>query len=275
MLAIWLTGSLARGEEDPWSSVDLCLLIGDRGDFPAPSQALEAALRKGLGEDAFVVAAPDQGAGAGRLVGAMLEDSAALPGKSGLTFQLFWAEAAQAERLRARHGPVRLLYTADALPASLHAYLSQDFPPLLPAEAEAAEAALIEFWEALLRLPGALNRRDHLAAGSLLAQARNHLVDAIVAVNGGRRPPASPRANRYLGPSQQEALARTLVCPAPTSETWIGQAVALVVIYRWYAPQLQERFPQLKDLTRMETITLALLTATIDDWPAHITTETE
>jgi hypothetical protein len=75
-----------------------------------------------------------------------------------------------------------------------------------------------------------------------------------------------------LGESQRAAIQKTLLLPSVSAEGWIGQAVALVVIYRWYAPQLVDKFglayPQ-----ALETAVWQQLASELADWPLTITTE--
>ena len=52
---------------------------------------------------------------------------------------------------------------------------------------------------------------------------------------------------------------------------WVGQAVALVVLYRWYAPQLAERHSLLYPQMAEDTV-LALLSAELENWPDRIST---
>ncbi len=96
------------------------------------------------------------------------------------------------------------------------------------------------------------------------------LTDLVVALNGATRPASPTRINPYLGPAQRDAFEKTLRHTANHTESWIGQAVALIVLYRWYAPQLVEMY-NLEYPTRLEESVLALLCVEVPGWPAHIT----
>jgi hypothetical protein len=149
--------------------------------------------------------------------------------------------------------------------------LESSLPALAPPDVVGVEASLAHFWELLSYLPAALNRCEWLAAARLLENSRQVLIDLVIALNGARRSPSPARINPYLGPAQLEAFEKTLPISQPDSGAWIGQAVALIVLYRWYAPQLVEihslAYPDL-----LERTTLALLSAEVDGWPAMIQT---
>jgi hypothetical protein len=144
--------------------------------------------------------------------------------------------------------------------------------PLQRPDPMQVELLLAEFWRSLRRLPDLLLRHEYLLAGQLVAQIRQTVVELMLALNGIRWPVATTHLNSYLSPSQRAALHKTLLLSEVSSEAWIGCAVALVVIYRWYAPQLVQRFgltyPQ-----QLEDETLIHLQQTLADWPLSITTE--
>ena len=79
-------------------------------------------------------------------------------------------------------------------------------------------------------------------------------------------------AREQADPSQRAAMEKTLLMPAVAGESWIGQAVALVVIYRWYAPQLVSTYALAYD-DGLEAATLTRLHAELPDWPTAITTD--
>jgi len=93
-----------------------------------------------------------------------------------------------------------------------------------------------------------------------------------LALNGIQYPAGTQHLNGYLGDSQRAALEKTLVLSEVGPSGWIGQAVALVVIYRWYAPQLVERYGLRYPLI-LEEETWAKLTAEIAEWPESVSTE--
>jgi hypothetical protein len=143
--------------------------------------------------------------------------------------------------------------------------------PLQPPDPAQVQMLLAEFWRSLQGLPDLLLRQEYLLAEHLVAQLRRTVIELMLALNGIRWPLATTHLNSYLSPSQRTALQKTLLLPEVSAEAWIGCAVALVVIYRWYAPQLVQRFglayPQ-----RLEDDTLTLLQQRLADWPLSITT---
>jgi len=138
-------------------------------------------------------------------------------------------------------------------------------------------ALLHDFWRELAALPDLLAREEHLLCATTIHALRACVVEMMLALNGIAYPAGTRHLNRYLGPSQRAALEKTLYAPtaagtAPVANVWIGQAVALVVIYRWYAPQLIAAC-QLSYPATAETQTLALLQEKLPDWPTIITTD--
>lgn len=143
---------------------------------------------------------------------------------------------------------------------------------LAPSNAQRVQVVLTDFWRALADLPDLLARSEYLLAERITAQLRDLVLEMMLALNGIEPPCATRNLNGYLGPSQRTAIEKTLIVPTVSAESWVGRAVALVVIYRWYAPQLVERFgltyPQ-----AIEDETWALLRRNIADWPATITSD--
>lgn len=138
-------------------------------------------------------------------------------------------------------------------------------------------ALLRDFWRELAALPDLLHREEHLLCAASTHALRSCVVEMMLALNGIAYPRDTRHLNLYLGPSQRAALEKTLYSPAPTGHTpaesiWIGQAVALVVIYRWYAPQLMTAY-QVAYPASAETQTLALLQEKLPNWPSSITTD--
>ena len=128
------------------------------------------------------------------------------------------------------------------------------------------------FWLELALLPDLLKRDEHLLAAACTAALRRSVLEMMLALNGIVYPTDTTHLNTYLGASQRAAMEKTLLLPSVTAETWIGQAVALVVIYRWYAPQLVAAFSLIYD-DRLEADTLSRLYAELPDWPGAITTD--
>lgn len=138
--------------------------------------------------------------------------------------------------------------------------------------AEAVEANLGKFWQLLQPLPDLLQRQEHLLVEHLTTQLRGVIIEMMLALNGIQWPSGTQHLNGYLSASQRAALEKTLVAPTVSRESWLGRAVALVVIYRWYAPQLVEKFavtyPQ-----ALEEEVWRLLQHELPDWPLTITTD--
>lgn len=144
--------------------------------------------------------------------------------------------------------------------------------PLTAPQPERVAWLLAEFWRRLAGLADLLNRQEHLLADQLTSDLRNIVIEMMLALNGIQWPPATRHLNTYLGASQQLALQKTLALPQVSTESWIGRAIALVVIYRWYAPQLVTRFG-VEQPAALEAATLAQLQQSVPDWPLSITTD--
>jgi hypothetical protein len=143
---------------------------------------------------------------------------------------------------------------------------------LRPATPGEVAQLLEDFWGQLELLPDLVGREEHLLCAACTGELRQIVLRMMLALNGITYPPETRHLNRYLGASQRAAIERTLVAPFVGAESWVGQAVALVVIYRWYAPQLAAAFDApLADAA--EQATLALLHERLPDWPATITTD--
>jgi hypothetical protein len=149
----------------------------------------------------------------------------------------------------------------------------QQWPdPLHPPNPARVAFLLREFWRQLQQLPDLLQRQEHLLADRSTAQLRTLVIEMMLALNGIAWPDATVHLNNYLSKNQRQALYKTLILADVSTENWIGRAVAIVVIYRWYAPQLVEKFgiayPQAD-----EDATLANLQQMLVEWPLSITTE--
>lgn len=130
---------------------------------------------------------------------------------------------------------------------------------------------LYTFWVRLGRLPDLITRREDLLADQLTTQLRGVVLEMMLALNGIQWPTGTRHLNRYLSAQQRAAIEKTMVLPHVSAEAWIGRAVALIVIYRWYAPQLVAHF-QLDYPTALEAQTWAALQQ-LPDWPLTVTTE--
>ncbi len=131
---------------------------------------------------------------------------------------------------------------------------------------------LTVFWQRLLVVGDLVQRNQHLLAHEQIGMLRQTVLEMMLALNGIQCPAGTLHLNGYLGESQRAALEKTLFVSSVSAESWIGQAVALVVIYRWYAPQLVEKFG-LAVPGDVEAVTLAELQRQLPDWPLEITTE--
>jgi hypothetical protein len=130
---------------------------------------------------------------------------------------------------------------------------------------------LAQFWRELALLGELLAEDELLLAAESVARLRALALALMLALNGIARPAGTRRLNSYLGDSQRAALAKTLALPRVDTESIMAQAVALVVIYRWYAPQLVETLGCVYP-TDQENATWATLTDVLPAWPQTITT---
>ena len=144
--------------------------------------------------------------------------------------------------------------------------------PLAAPEPEAVQRLLVRFWACLRSLPDLLARDELLLAAESVVSLRAIVLEMMLALNGIQRPAATTHLNSYLSQSQRAALQRTLVAPAVDADAWIGQAVALVVIYRWYAPQLVQRYA-LTYPAALEREVWTDLQDALPAWPAQVTTD--
>jgi len=143
--------------------------------------------------------------------------------------------------------------------------------PLNPTDAAHIQAALEQFWHILATLPDLIERRENLLAADATAQLRRLVVEMMLALNGIAYPTHTGHLNAYLSDKQRAAIEKTLLTPSIGAESWIGQAVALVVIYRWYAPQLVDKYRLSYPQAAEEAAWLRL--RRLPDWPLVIATE--
>jgi hypothetical protein len=144
--------------------------------------------------------------------------------------------------------------------------------PLSRPEPTRIQWLLETFWRQLEALPDLLNRSEQLLAERCTATLRDVIIEMMLALNGIQWPTNTKHLNSYLGASQRAALEKTLAAPEVSADSWIGRAVALVVIYRWYAPQLVEKY-QLTYPQALEAEVWAHLQSELPDWPLTVTTE--
>lgn len=143
--------------------------------------------------------------------------------------------------------------------------------PLNPADAAHIQVALEQFWHILATLPDLIERRENLLAAEATAQLRRIVVEMMLALNGIAYPTNTSHLNTYLSDKQRAAVEKTLLVPSVGAESWIGQAVALIVIYQWYAPQLADKYRLSYPQAAQEAAWLHL--QRLPDWPLVITTE--
>ena len=285
--ALWLTGSLARGDADRWSSVDLHLLWDPTGyesaSPPRPSRVVQLAIEQALGEENLLLELTYDSEKGGSFQGISWGvpsgvDASNEPGPTGVLLELAWTLSTHAEGRESPSGSTRLLYSARHLGSATRNTLEGKQLTVGPPDVWIIERQLRRFWLLLARLPAVAGRQEQLAAHMLLAEMSALLIDLVVSLNGGTRPLAKSRINQYLGPAQREAFEKSLgIRQSGRQERpsggarWIGQAVALVVLYRWYAPQIVEKYslayPQLA-----EDSVLALLSLELENWPERIST---
>ncbi len=151
--------------------------------------------------------------------------------------------------------------------------MSPNWPDALHAPDKARiQEALAEFWLLLAELAESLAAREILLCSERAAALRSLVLELMLALNGIRRPVDTRSLNRYLSQSQREALEKTLITPRPHRDAYIGQAVALVVIYRWYAPQLVDKFG-LAYPAAAEQEVWQRISRLLPDWPRAVTTD--
>ncbi|MXX26584.1 MAG: hypothetical protein F4Z82_14220 [Caldilineaceae bacterium SB0668_bin_21] len=284
---IWLKGSLARGDADRWSSVDLHLLWDQNGStMAAPSRPYHNcldAIQETLEEEIVFVEQKSDSARGGSLRGITAgtpsgDDALDHTGAAAVLFELSWTLLARHEGIKSPGGAARLLYVAKHMDSASKSSLTGKQQANWTPDSRLIESQLGRFWLLLARLPAVVRRREQLAAYLLLTEMQALLLDLVVTLNGGSRPHTNSRINQFLGPAQREAFERSMgLQPSGRQKsvgdcaTWVGQAVALVVLYRWYAPQLAQkhslRYPHMA-----EDAVLALLSTELQNWPASIST---
>lgn len=284
---IWLKGSLARGDADRWSSVDLHLLWDQNGSkiaaSPRPYHNYLDTIQETLEEEIVFVEQKSDSARGGSLRGITPgkpsgDDALDYTGPAALLFELTWTLLARDECIERPGDAARLLYVAEHMDSVDRTSLTSKQQPNWTPDSRLIESQLGRFWLLLARLPAVVRRRERLAAYLLFTEMQTLLLDLVVTLNGGSRPPTNSRINPFLGPAQREAFERSMgLRPSSRQKrvgdgaTWVGQAVALVVLYRWYAPQLAQkhslRYPQ-----KAENAVLALLSTELQNWPASIST---
>lgn len=285
--SVWLTGSLARGDADPLSSVDIFIDTDPSRDCQHESARRQAtalkALDCGLGRGAYLLEGLTETGRRRSLAGITLDSVPAQPWRNelvagGLRFTFGWCKGAMDDDCLSKIGPVYPIFRTGRPPSTSDRFRQLQSGSLKAPASDWVGERLSRFWIVLARLPSVVKRGEHLACHALLSELRTVLIDMVVALNGARRPESAWQVNRYLGAAQREAFEKSLVTVPPVpgsnragSSSWIGQAVALVVLYRWYAPQLSQMYatpyPQ-----RAEETALNLLDSELEGWPSHITT---
>jgi hypothetical protein len=147
------------------------------------------------------------------------------------------------------------------------------WPDPLTAPTSLGVASLLSrFWNELEPLADLLARHERLLAAEQIARLRATVIEMMLALNGIARPATTRHLNTYLSASQRAALEKSLLAPATGADAWLGQAVALVVIYRWYAPQLATKFA-LDYPAALEAQVWTKLIGALPDWPAAVHTD--
>ena len=146
---------------------------------------------------------------------------------------------------------------------------------LQPPQPAHIQDLLDAFWTDLAVLADLLPRQQFLLAAEQLHTLRQTVLQMMLALNGIQRP-ATRDLNTYLSANQRAALEKTLLLPAidhtEWADGWIGQAVSLVVIYRWYAPQLVAKY-RLRYPADQEQAAWNELVTALPTWPRQITTD--
>lgn len=150
------------------------------------------------------------------------------------------------------------------------------WPDLLqPPQRDQIQDWLDSFWLELAVLGDLLPRDQTLLAAEQLHKVRGIVLQMMLALNGIQRPPTRD-LNIYLSASQRAAIEKTLAMPrlehSSWADIWIGQAVSLVVIYRWYAPQLIAKY-HLRYPSEQERESTRTLLENLPEWPEQIATE--
>lgn len=133
------------------------------------------------------------------------------------------------------------------------------------------EDLLCEFWRTLDSFADLVPNREFLLLDEATGKLRMIVVELMLNLNGIQRPSSTLHLNSYLGESQLAALEKTLHLPLVDASARVGQAVSLVVIYRWYAPQLVEKYG-LDYPHALETAVWERLCRQIPTWPSMVTT---
>lgn len=285
--AVWLTGSLARGDADRWSTVDIHLRWRqDRHGQDCqtkPFRTVKKCIGETLGEENVLIDQVNDSDSGGSLQGICLGTQSALEtlnesGPAGLLFQLTWTMSTDTSELAGPDGATQLLYISKQEAGACRAAPDRKRGSIAPPDIETIDRQLTRFWLLLARLPAVVGRQEQLAAHLLLTELGTLLIDLVVSLNGGSRPQTRARINQYLGPAQREAFEKSLglrnsgrQSDVGNSANWTGQAVALVVLYRWYAPQLAQKY-SLTYPRPAEDSVLAYLADELKNWPASITT---
>jgi hypothetical protein len=144
--------------------------------------------------------------------------------------------------------------------------------PLQSPDPARVEFLLSNHWNCLDELGHVCSQREWLLAESLVTSLRLSLIELMLALNGISYPQGTQHLNSYLGDSQRRALERTLVTLEAPPAGIVGRAVAITVIYRWYAPQLCARW-SIAYPTSVEERVWPSLMLQLPGWPNEITSD--
>lgn len=134
------------------------------------------------------------------------------------------------------------------------------------------EGLFTKYWTELSTLPPLTHTNENLLAEALTTRLRDLVIEMMLALNGIAYPQNTSNLNAYLGDSQREAIEKTLLAKTTGPDAWIARAVALTVIYQWYAPQLVDKYG-LDYPHELEQAVRAKLIAELPQWPQSITSE--
>ncbi len=146
-----------------------------------------------------------------------------------------------------------------------------------PAQLRVPDASYIEalfatYWSTLEAIAELLAAGELVVAEERVTSLRGTIVGMMLAANGIQRPTFKAQINEYLGESQRIALEKTLVAQGMARESIVGRAVALTVIYQWYAPQVVERYGVVEPRVEVQHA-LQRLAEVVPEWPISIGTE--
>lgn len=143
---------------------------------------------------------------------------------------------------------------------------------LQPPSAQHVGDLLLLFWTTLEQIGELLAKDELLLAHTQAFTLHGIVLEMMLALNGIKQPIHTKDLNCYLSDRQRAVIEKTLILPKIEAGGWIGQAVALVTIYRWYAPQLTDKF-SLNYPSALEERVQDKLVQLLPGWPRTISTD--